>query len=274
MTYLHQVRRFDLHLHSDRSDGAFPAEQVIERCARGGLDVVALTDHDLPSGVPVGEIQACGRSMRVVGGAELSGTWRDRELHLLVYFPGEIPEGFRAFCRDRAMARARRYATAVQSLNLAGIAPPDSVAVDGERSLTRHHLARALISAGHAQDMRDAFRRFADSAHGHVPNVDVSFVEAIRVARAHGGVTSWAHPPLPSLAEALPEFVDAGLQALEGIRPFMTSKERRVVRELAKRYGLAVTGGSDWHGFGDGQPGLFSVAGEQIGDFLTALERV
>lgn len=272
MTYA-GARRFDLHLHSNRSDGLFPPEVVLERCAKGGLDVVALTDHDLSTPFPPGELQLGGRTLRVMGGAEISGTWRDRELHLLVYFPGEIPQGFRDFCRDRAVGRAQRYAAALHSLNLPNMAMPDEAAVEGERSLTRHHLARALVAAGHANDLRDAFRRFADSSHGHVRNVDVTFVEAVRVARAHGGVTSWAHPPLPSLADALPEFAEAGLHALEGYRPSLTSSDRRKVRELAKRYGLHLTGGSDWHGHHDGQPGLFSVDREQILPFLTTLEQ-
>jgi hypothetical protein len=274
MTFPPEVRRFDLHLHSSRSDGHYPPDEVLARCARGGLDVVALTDHDLSTQVPVGPLQIGGRTLHVLGGAELSGVHDGRELHLLVYFPGEIPEAFRDFCRQRAAARAVRYEEAVRRLDLPGLAGPDDDALAGDRSLTRHHLARALVAAGHAQDLRDAFRRFTTASGGHVPQFDLAFTEAIRVARAHGGVTSWAHPPLKLMESALPALVEAGLQALEGIRPGISGEERRKVRQLARRFGLLVTGGSDWHGWSDGDPGTFFVDRADLRELFAALEPI
>jgi predicted metal-dependent phosphoesterase TrpH len=274
LTYPPEVRRFDLHLHSSRSDGHYPPEEVLARCARGGLDVVALTDHDLSTPVPVGPLQIGGRTLHVLGGAELSGVHEGRELHLLVYFPGEIPEGFRDFCRQRAAARAVRYEEAVRRLDLPGLTGPDDDAVAGERSLTRHHLARALVAAGHAQDLRDAFRRFTAARGGHVPQFDLAFTEAIRVARAHGGLTSWAHPPLKLVESALPALVAAGLQALEGIRPGISGEERRKLRQHARKYGLLVTGGSDWHGWSDGDPGTFFVDRADLRELFAALDPI
>lgn len=266
-----RVRRFDLHLHSTRSDGAFAPEEVLRRCAARGLDVVALTDHDLVGSAAPGVHTIDGRELQVIAGAELSGTHDGHEYHLLVYFPGEIPEAFSAFCRQRVAARAVRYRDALRSLNLAGLTEPGPDAENGERSLTRHHLARALVAAGHATDVRDAFRRFAGDGKGHVQPVDLTFLEAIRTARAHGGLTSWAHPPLPALERYLPAFVAAGLQGLEGLRPLMSSEDRRRVRKQAERHGLVITGGSDWHGWGDGEPGLFFVEEVQLKPFLSAL---
>lgn len=265
------VRRLDLHLHSNLSDGLHPPDEVLRRCAAGGLDAVALTDHDLTGALPVGDHVVDGRTIRVIGGAEVSGCHEGVELHLLVYFRGEVPEAFRTFCRDRAVARATRYATAVERLDLPDLAGPDAAATAGERSLTRHHLARALVEAGHADDLRDAFRRYARTGDDAVPACDLPFTEAIAVARAHGGLTSWAHPPLRYVEAWLADFVAAGLHAIETVRPGLRGEERRRLRAHAKRHGLLVTGGSDWHGWTSEQPGLFYVERGEVAELLAWL---
>jgi predicted metal-dependent phosphoesterase TrpH len=264
--------RFDLHLHSTRSDGRYDPDEVLARCARGGLDVVALTDHDLPTAVAPGPRTVDGRAIRVLAGAEVSGSHDGREHHLLVYFAGDVPDGFAAFCRAQCVARADRYAEAVARLGLAGVEPPGPSACHGDIALTRHHLARALVARGHVGHLREAFARYLGDAHGNVPRLELPFVDAIRTARGYGGLTSWAHPPVGQLSAYLPAFVEAGLQGIEGLRPLISAEDRRKYRVAAAKHGLYLTGGSDWHGWGDdGEVGLFRVEGREIGPFLTAL---
>jgi predicted metal-dependent phosphoesterase TrpH len=259
-------------MHSTRSDGACSPEQVLEFCAAGGLDVISLTDHDLSTELAPGRHTLGKRDITVIAGAEMSGVLDGEEHHLLVYFPGCIPDSFRAFCIERVQERANRYESAVGSIGLPGLPEPCDRAREGERALTRHHLARALVDAGHAADVRDAFKRFAAHSHGHVPTVTLPFVDAIRLAREAGGVTSWAHPRFNALEAHLPKLVEAGLQGLEGIRPGMNSAERRKVRKMAQRHGLFLTGGSDWHGWRDERLGLFSVSRPELAGFLAALD--
>ena len=140
-------QKFDLHIHSDRSDGRFSAEHVLELCAASGLQVVALTDHDLANVVDPGEWTFGSRTLRVISAAEISGTHEDREFHLCVYFPHEVPTGFRDFCQQRAKDRADRYEAAVQNIGLPGVQEADQAAKDGQRALTRLHLAHALVEA-------------------------------------------------------------------------------------------------------------------------------
>jgi 3',5'-nucleoside bisphosphate phosphatase len=264
--------RFDLHLHSTRSDGRYEPEEVLRRCARAGLDVVALTDHDLPTAPAVGLHQIEGRELYVLAGAELSGMHDRREHHLLVYFPGEVPPGFGAFCREQCQARAERYEQAVSRLGLSGLDGPDDAARRGDTSLTRHHLARKLVEQGHVGHLREAFARYLSDAHGIVPPLLMPFVEAIRVARSFGGLTSWAHPPVPQLEQYLETFVAAGLQGIEALRPGVNSADRKKYRSAARRYGLYLTGGSDWHGWGDeADLGLFRVEAHEIAPFVDLL---
>ncbi len=264
--------RFDLHMHSDRSDGRFSPQEVLARCARGGLDVVALTDHDLGTDLAPGWHTVEDRRVYVLAGAEVSGMHDGREYHLLVYFPGEIPQGFRELCREQCLERAARYQEALRRIDLPGLPEATQPALRGDTALTRLHLARGLVQAGHASHVREAFSRFLAEAHRNVPPLSLPFTDAIRLSRAFGGITSWAHPPLPAVDAHVDALAAAGLQGLEALRPMVTSDERRRYRQVASRLGLFLTGGSDWHGWTEpGDPGLFRVQAREISDFVDVL---
>lgn len=241
--------RFDLHLHSTRSDGRLRPEEVLEQAARNGLDVIALTDHDCAPTLPCGPLRVAGRTIHVLHAAEVSGAWDGREQHLLVYFRGPVPAEFARLMRSLCMARATRYERAAAGLGLPDLAPPDEVARQGDRALTRVHLSQAIVSAGHAHSLEDAFARYTSSRLGRVPSVDPTFPAVIRMARAAGGFTSWAHPQLDAVQAHLQTFMAAGLQALEAARPALRGQERSTLLRLAHKHGLLVTGGSDNHGF-------------------------
>lgn len=263
--------RFDLHMHSNRSDGALPPQEVLRRCARGGLDVVSITEHDLPPSLPAGEHILCGRTLVVVHGVEMSGVHEGQEYHLLVYFPEEMPSAFAGLLRERARERAQRYDEAVRRLGLPGLAGADGAAHRGERSLTRTHLSQALVDAGHAANLQDAFTRYTAMSHGHVPRVSLGFIEAIRLARAAGGFTSWAHPSGEDLQRHARVFAEGGLQGLEIWRPGMGKAERHRAHRLAHKLGLLVTGGSDFHGWKPGALGAFSFPMRLARPFAVAL---
>jgi 3',5'-nucleoside bisphosphate phosphatase len=264
--------RFDLHLHSTVSDGKFAPEEVIRRALDGGLNVIALTDHDLPPTVPYGRHEVGGQAIRVIAGCEVTGSHDGREFHLLVYFPGEIPGAFHKFCAAQARERLRRYQAAVKSIGLGNLGDTAQEALEGERSLTRLHLAHALVDAGHARNVRDAFARYLSASRAKVPLFGLAFTDAIRIARSLGGVTSWAHPPVPMVKKYLDTFARSGLQGLEALRPFMTHRHRATLRKNAKTHGLFLTGGSDWHGWKDPNDlGLYAVNGHEVEDFVTVL---
>lgn len=263
--------RFDLHVHTTRSDGAFSLDEVLERCVAGGLDAVAITDHDL-----VGELDTelrlvDGRELALIAGAEVTGQHDGHEFHLLVYFPGAVPQGFRDFCTAQSAGRAERYAEAVVNLGVE-LPPPGEAARRGEKAVTRFHLAKALVEAGHAAHIGDAFARYLDAEHGLVPRLELSFVDAIRIARGFGGVTSWAHPPLDAFTRYIATFAEAGLQGVEALRPGLDRTARRTYNKACKRHGLFATGGSDFHGWTrPGDLGLHSVRKHELKAFLEAL---
>lgn len=259
-------------MHSTRSDGRLSPEEVLRRAAEGGLDVIALTDHDCAPALPPGPVRVAGRIIHVLHAAEVSGCWEGREQHLLVYFRGQVPAEFARLMRSFCMARADRYQQAAQGLGLPGLDPPEPAAMRGERALTRVHLSEAIVATGHARDLEDAFARYTGSRLGRVPAVAPTFPAVISMARAAGGLTSWAHPPLDAVQDHLLTFIEAGLQGLESARPGLRGQERNTLLRLAHKHGLFVTGGSDFHGFPWQRPlGQWSFPMREARPFARAL---
>jgi predicted metal-dependent phosphoesterase TrpH len=154
---------------------------------------------------------------------------------------------------------------------MSDLPPPDAAANAGERSLTRYHLAQALVERGHCGSIREAFQVHLGDAAGKVPCSFPSFEEAIARARACGGLTSWAHPNRDTVDRFAGRLAAAGLSAFEGLRPGLTSKERGYFRKVARRYGMVLTGGSDWHGWTDGPLGLWALERRDLDPFFQAL---
>jgi len=263
--------RLDLHIHTSKSDGRLPGSEVLDRAIHGGLNWIAITDHDATGAIQPGVHVRPHGTVHVIGGAEISGIHEGMELHLLVYFPGDVPTDFLAFCQGRCQARASRYETGRASLDIQGIPPADASSRMGDRALTRLHLAQALVNMGHTRTIQHAFDTHLASRHGHVPSVELSFVDAIAIARAQGGLTSWAHPNPTQAERHLETFVEAGLQGLEVLRPQMKKSHTTRLKNLAKKHSLFITGGSDWHGWNDPDLGKFAVEAQQIRGFLQAL---
>lgn len=259
--------RLDLHVHSDRSDGRYPVEEVLRRAAAGGIDVLAIADHDLDPTLEPGVVEVDGHPIRLLAAAEVSGAHDGKEQHLLVYFRGAPPPEAREFLRGRCRARAVRFDEAAARLGLDATA--DEAARAGDRALTRYHLAKALADAGRVRHPSDAWRHLGSDT---VPLIDLAFVDAIRLARSWGAIPSWAHPALADANRHLATFVSAGLQGLEGARPGLDRPTRNGLRRLAKRFDLLVTGGSDWHGWWAGNLGDFRFDDEHARRFLEHLD--
>jgi hypothetical protein len=178
---------------------------------------------------------------------------------------------FRAFLQERARLRADRYDAAVARLGYAELPLADAAARAGERSITRHHLYHALLAAGRVRDMREGYAILGGS--NVVPLIELPFVDAIRGARAAGGLTSWAHPSLVDAQAWTRTFAAAGLEGLEGVRPNLDRRTRNGLKTLAETHGLLLTGGSDWHGWREQDLGAFAFTGERARAFLDRLDR-
>ena len=261
--------RCDLHLHTNRSDGRLTPDALIDEAISCGLDVIALTDHDLTSNIRPGVHQRDNKQLFIIQGAEVTGVHEGREYHLLVYFPHEVPKDFKAFCERQTNARRSRYQDALKNLGFDDVQTPEDYESQGTLALTRQHLAQALVASGHAKSLHDAFQNYAN--RDNVPIMNVPYTECIEMARDMGATTSWAHPPVTDLKKHIETFSQAGLHGIEAMRPGLGATAKKTYKKVAKRHQLVLTGGSDWHGWKGPSLGLFFVYQRDLQPFFSQL---
>jgi 3',5'-nucleoside bisphosphate phosphatase len=247
----------DLHTHTDQSDGTFTPAELVGEAVRQGLSALAITDHDTFAGHDLAVHAAAGTGLDLVCGIELSTRYRGASVHLLGYFPWSPPsDEFRdwlGFLLESRRDRNRRLVAKLRSLDV------DITLGEAEakgRTLTgRPHFARVLVEKGYAKDIQDAFDKYLDeSARGYVERQEVPIEEAIERVVDAGGIASLAHPVRVAKNnwEKLSEYVEAmaamGMGAIEAYHSDHTPENVAWYRSLGARFGLAVTGGSDFHG--------------------------
>lgn len=253
--------RIDLHTHSSASDGTDTPAELVAAAAAAGLDVVALTDHDTSSGWAAAEA-ALPAGLTLVRGAELScespdGMGGRCTVHLLAYLyepdsPALVREQIRL--REERRIRLRRMAEMMADDGLP--VDPDEVmaGVPADGSAGRPHLARALVRAGRAASVNEAFARYLAAGNPYyVGRTDTPVYRAIEMIIEAGGVTVLAHPFARSrgrivTAEVVAELAERGLVGVEVDHPDHDSATRTELAALAAELGLITTGSSDYHG--------------------------
>ncbi|MFD7317730.1 PHP domain-containing protein [Streptomyces sp. NPDC059883] len=251
--------RIDLHTHSTASDGTDTPAELVRNAAAAGLDVVALTDHDTTRGhaEAIAALPAVDRDLTLVTGAELSCRLDGISLHMLAYlFDPDAPEllAERELVRDDRVPRARTMVRKLQELGVP-ITWEQVARVAGDASLGRPHIATALVELGVVETVSDAFTRewLADGGRAYAEKHELDPFEAIRMVKAAGGVTVFAHPLAAKRGRVVPEsaivrFAEAGLDGIEVDHMDHDEPTRARLRGLAAELGLLPTGSSDYHG--------------------------
>jgi predicted metal-dependent phosphoesterase TrpH len=245
-------RRVDLHLHTTYSDGQYTPAQVVDLARRSGLPALAITDHDTCAGVEPARAAAAGTALEVIAGAEITTEHRGNEVHLLAYFIGTDDSPLSQALLRLRRARLDRFLAMVERLASKGVCvdPGDVDALAQRTTLGRRHLAELLVKAKKVDTIRQAFQRYLHDYHpNHVAKTRLPIAEACALVREAGGVSSWAHPGADCTLAALAELRALGLDAVEVDFPACRASRERELRQWARQLGLAVTGGSDCHGF-------------------------
>ncbi|MFJ9629773.1 PHP domain-containing protein [Streptomyces sp. NPDC101175] len=248
--------RIDLHTHSTASDGTDSPAELVRNAAAAGLDVVALTDHDTSRGY--GEaIEALPLGLTLVTGAEMSCRIDGISMHMLAYlFDPEEPAllAERELVRDDRVPRARAMVERLRELGVP-VTWEQVARIAGEGSVGRPHVATALVELGVVPTVNDAFTAdwLGDGGRAHVAKHETDPFEAIRLVKAAGGVTVFAHPGAAKRGRTVPEsaiaeMAAAGLDGIEVDHMDHDAETRERLRGLAKELGLLTTGSSDYHG--------------------------
>ncbi len=247
--------RCDLHTHSNHSDGTYtPAELIAEAKAKGLI--IALTDHNSVSGLPEFMAEAQAQGVTAVGGVELSTQQDGREFHLLgLFVPPEHYDEIEQLCLDFHRRKRESNLALIKRLNDAGykLDISDVEAMNVKGRVNRAHIAHQLISLGYVSSISEAFDKLLDEkCRLYIPPQRPSLAESIAFLRGIGAVPILAHPLKEishiQLDNLLPNLLAAGLAGIETMHLSYDDGMIEISKQLAAKYGLLESGGSDFHG--------------------------
>jgi predicted metal-dependent phosphoesterase TrpH len=246
----------DLHVHTFYSDSTFSPEEVIKCAHDRALSGVAISDHDCVDGI--GEAKKAGSQLdiEVIPAVELTSEYEGMEIHLLGYFIDWQAPWLDAKLKWMQDCRNKRIYEMVKKLESLGvkIEAENVFKLAGKGSAGRPHIARALIQAGKVRSVSEAFERYlGPDKPCNVPNVRFSAEESIRMILKAGGVPVFGHPAVMGKDEFIPELISYGLKGLEVYHSDHRPSVVRRYEDIAKKYKLFMTGGSDCHGFNKGK---------------------
>src|SRR5438552_9776116 len=252
----------DLHLHTHFSDGTYSPEELVSHGQRHGFAALAVTDHDTIEGCARAALACDQAGIEFITGTELTAEQDGNELHILGYFIDIQNPAFLAEMARFQTVRRNRIREMVARLNQVRV-PLTAEAVFALancRSPGRPHVARALVQAGLCSSLDEAFERFLKKNRpAWVPKFKMYAAEAIELIHDAGGVAVMAHPGLNHADETIPGMVEAGLDGLECFHTKHSTATAAHYLELAVRFHLLVTGGSDCHGLNKGKPLIGTV---------------
>lgn len=262
----------DLHTHSTSSDGGDSPSELISLARKAGVTTLALTDHDTIDGVE--EAMEAGRTLgvNVIPGCELSVATEHGELHLVGLWTSPDATRLKQAMHDLQEHRTTRNLHIVQKLQALDIpiTYEEVLQIAGTGSVGRPHIARVLMDKGYVRSMYHAFEVYlGDKGLAHVPKKVLSPKEGVALLKEEGATVSIAHMylhryPLDWLEDMVATLAGFGMDAIEAYHSEHDARSTRKAVDLAVRHGLALTGGSDYHGaikpdirLGRGKGGLY-----------------
>jgi hypothetical protein len=252
----------DLHLHTHFSDGTFSPEELAERGKSLGFAALALTDHDSVEGC-ARMAEACSPAgIEFITGTELTAEHNDVELHLLGYFVNPQNETLLTDLARFQTVRQNRIHEMAARLNALNVPlKAETVfALANCKSPGRPHVARALVKAGLCRSLDEAFERYLKKNRpAWVPKAKMSALEGVELIHQAGGLAVMAHPGLNRTDDVIPALVEAGLDGIECFHTKHSTIMSARYLEIADKFHLLVTGGSDCHGFSKGKPLIGTV---------------
>ncbi|MAF02663.1 MULTISPECIES: 3',5'-nucleoside bisphosphate phosphatase [unclassified Herbaspirillum] len=257
--------KFDLHCHSNVSDGLLPPEEVAARAKANGVGVWALTDHDEVGGVARARAAARALGMEHVAGVEISVTWAGHTVHIVGLRIDETNQALvdgLAATRNGRERRAREIAEALDRHGICGAYEGALKHVGNPDLISRTHFARYLVECGTCCDTKEVFANYlTEGKPGYVPHRWATLEESVRWIRGAGGVAVIAHPGRYKYTQTqfgalFDEFKQLGGAAIEVNTGSHTPEQYQEYAQVARSYGFLASMGSDFHGPGESRMDL------------------
>lgn len=248
----------DLHTHSNASDGTCTPTEVVQLAAQKGLRAMALTDHDTVSGVEEAMNAATALSLpiQVIPGTELSVAYKKQDIHIVGLFVDHHNKAFQDMTQLLIRRRLERNEEMIRRFNANGIPVTYDELTQGnpDAVITRAHFARYLVEHQIVKIPNEAFKKYLDPGCPYfIPREYIQPEDGIEIIRKAGGVPILAHPlhyklPQKELEALIARLKDAGLMGIEVKYSNHTLQDEYYASQLASRFHLLPSGGSDFHG--------------------------
>ncbi len=252
------MKYVDLHTHSNYSDGTFPPAKLVEKAVETGLAAFALTDHDSVRGIDdaIKAVKEKKAPVKLIPGVELSAAYKRRDIHILGLFVNHKNPEFGRVSDLVIKRRDDRNREMVKNLKKAGIPISMEALTAGnpDAAVTRAHFARFLVDAKISATPDEAFKNYLNpDTPFYVPRKYIEPSEAIELIRKSGGISILAHPLHYGLEERelddlVRRLASYGLGGIEALYSNHSTDDEIYAKKLAKKYGLLISGGSDFHG--------------------------
>lgn len=243
---------FDLHVHTNYSDGLLSYEEVIDLAIKKGLSGIAITDHDTVAAIgPAVEYSKDFQDFCLIPGIEFSSTYNDEEVHILGYFIDYTSYDIVKVTKKLQESRNTRSLKIIEKLNDLGInISIDEVGnLDEDVSIGRPHIARVLVEKGYVVNIKEAFDKYlAFGEAAYVDRYKLGIKETIDLINKSGGISILAHPGLLKDKKVIKHCIELGIDGLEFIHSEHDENEVISFSKTIKKYNLIGTGGSDCHG--------------------------
>lgn len=245
----------DLHCHTKLSDGTLGIDDIILLAKNSGVTTLAITDHDCLAGIVRAELIGKRHGINVIPGVEFSATdsKRGAKAHILCYLPDK-PERLEGLCKSNSLLRKR--ASQMMVLKTAKKFPvtPEFITkcCQGSTNIYKQHIMQALMECGYTTTIFGDLYKMLFTKESRI-NVlmEATFPEPAEIIKAiheAGGIAVLAHPGFYDNFELLEELIPEGLDGVEVWHPENTPEQQEKLIDVAKKHGLVMTGGSDFHG--------------------------
>jgi len=248
---------YDLHSHTQASDGLLTPEELVHRAVEMRVGTLAITDHDTTSAIPAAqaEILRAGLNLTLINGVEISTLWENHEIHIVglnidIAHPAMVT--LLEEQKARRQARAMQIGERLEKAHIPG-AWEGALRLANGGAVTRGHFARFLIENGKASDVAGVFKKYlARGKTGYVPPQWCTIKQAIDVIHHSGGKAVVAHPGRYDLSakwlkRLLAHFAEQGGDAMEVAQCQQAPNERTQLAAYAQQFGLMASQGSDFH---------------------------
>jgi len=250
---------YDLHTHTTASDGQLSPEELVIQAKACGIDVLAVTDHDTTSGIAQAVDEAHRQNIKLLPGIELSVSWMDKDFHIVGLDIDPDNKTLKKSIQKTRELREERAIKIGKRLGESGVsnAYHEARKIAGVHTITRSHFARVLIKQGFAKDTREVFKKYLiHNKPGFVKTKWIEMDDGIKLIKDSGGAAILAHPMRYNITAGwlrrfLVAFKESGGNGIEVVTGSSTADEMRTAASYARRFELAGSAGSDFHGFDD-----------------------